>query len=62
MKYSPLLGAEMAQIGSEQKPIRMSPRRKTKISGQYLKHENHKKYAENYDRIFKNKESANGSR
>ena len=52
----------MAQIGSEQKPIRMSPRRKTKIGGQYLKHENYKKYAENYDRIFKNKESANGSR
>jgi len=51
----------MPQIGSEQRPIRMSPKRTTKVSGQYLKHENRQKYEDNYDRIFRKKESVNGS-
>jgi hypothetical protein len=59
MKYSPF--SIMPQIGSEQQPIRMSPRRTTKVSGQYLKNENRKKYEENYDRIFKKKENSNVS-
>jgi len=42
----------MPQIGSEQKPIRISANRRVKVSGQYLKNENKKKYDENYDRIF----------
>ena len=46
----------MPQIGSEQQPIRMSPKRRTKVSGQYLKHENRQKYEDNYDRIFRKKE------
>jgi len=37
----------MPQIGSEQKPIRMSAKRTVKVSGQYLKSENKKKYDEN---------------
>jgi hypothetical protein len=49
----------MPQIGSEQNPIRMSPTRKVKISGQYLKSENRQKYEDNYDRIFGKKEKTN---
>ena len=48
----------MPQIGSEQNPIRMSPTRKVKISGQYLKNEDRQKYEDNYDRIFRRKEDA----
>lgn len=47
----------MAQIGTEKNPIRMSPRRTTKISGSYLKNENRNKYYDNYDRIFKTHET-----
>jgi hypothetical protein len=53
MKYSPFF--IMPQIGSEQNPIRMSAKRTVKVSGQYLKNENKKKYDENYDRIFRGK-------
>jgi hypothetical protein len=42
----------MPQIGTEQNPIRMSANKTVKVSGQYLKSENKKKYDENYDRIF----------
>jgi hypothetical protein len=52
----------MPQIGSEQQPIRTSPKRRTKVSGQYLKYENRKKYEDNYDRIFRKQENADGSR
>jgi len=48
----------MPQIGSEKNPIRMSPTKKIKISGQYLKNEDRKKYEDNYDRIFGKKEKA----
>ena len=47
----------MAQIGSEKNPIRMSPRRKSKIRGHYLKNEDRNKYSNNYDRIFKKHET-----
>jgi hypothetical protein len=56
MKYSPF--SIMPQIGSEQNPIRMSAKRTVKVSGQYLKSENKKKYDENYDRIFGRKKDA----
>ena len=46
----------MPQIGSEKNPIRMSPTKKIKISGQYLKNEDRKKYEDNYDRIFGNRD------
>lgn len=49
---------DMPQIGSEKNPIRMSPTKKIKISGQYLKNEDRKKYEDNYDRIFGKKEKA----
>jgi hypothetical protein len=55
MKYSPF--SIMPQIGSEQQPISMSPKRTTKVSGQYLKHEDKKKYDDNYDRIFRRKKN-----
>ena len=55
MKYSPF--SIMPQIGSEQNPIRMSAKRTVKVSGQYLKNENKKKYDENYDRIFGRKKN-----
>lgn len=60
MKYSPFsfLEIDMPQIGSEKNPIRMSPTKKIKISGQYLKNEDRKKYEDNYDRIFGKKEKA----
>lgn len=56
MKYSPF--SIMPQIGSEKNPIRMSAKRTVKVSGQYLKSENKKKYDENYDRIFGRKKDA----
>ena len=42
----------MPQIGTDTQPIRISATKKIKVSGQYLKNENKKKYDENYDRIF----------
>ena len=42
----------MPQIGSEKNPIRMSSKRTTKVRGNYLKHEDKKKFNDNYDRIF----------
>ena len=45
----------MPQIGSEKDPISISPRRKAKIRGHYLKMEDRNKYYENYDKIFKSK-------
>jgi len=50
MKYSPF--STMPQIGSEKNPIRMSSKRTTKVRGNYLKHEDKKKFNDNYDRIF----------
>ena len=47
----------MPQIGTEQNPIRMSANKTVKVSGQYLKSENKKKYDENYDRIFGEKKN-----
>ena len=47
----------MPQIGTDTQPIRMSTTKKIKVSGQYLKNENKKKYDENYDRIFGRKKN-----
>ena len=49
----------MPQIRSEQNPIRMSPNRTVKISGQYIKNENRQRYEDNYDRIFGKKGKKN---
>ena len=46
----------MPQIGSEQKPIRMSPKRRKTLSGTFYTGENKKKYDANYDRISRKKE------
>ena len=56
MKYSPF--SIMPQIGTDTQPIRISTTKKIKVSGQYLKNENKKKYDENYDRIFGRKKDA----
>ena len=50
MKYSPF--SIMPQIGTDTQPLRISTTKKIKVSGQYLKNENKKKYDENYDRIL----------
>jgi len=47
----------MPQIGNETNPIRLGTTGKVKVSGQYLKNENKKKYDENYDRIFGRKKN-----
>lgn len=49
----------MPQIGTEQKPIRMSPKRRKTLSGTFYTGENKKKYDSNYDRIFGKKEKKN---
>ena len=46
----------MPQIGTEQKPIRMSPKRRKTLSSTFYTGENKKKYDSNYDRIFGKKE------
>ena len=55
MKYSPFF--TMPQIGNENNPIRMGTKGKVKVTGQYLRNENKKKYDENYDRIFGRKKN-----
>ena len=45
----------MPQLGSEKDPIRMSERRTSKIRGRFLKHEDRKRYSDNYDKIFNSK-------
>lgn len=57
MKYSPFF--IMPQIGNENNPIRMGTKSKVKVTGQYLRNENKKKYDENYDRIFGRKKDGN---
>ena len=41
----------MPQIGSEKDPIRMSPKRKAKIRGHYLRNEDRNRYYENLSLI-----------
>lgn len=47
----------MPQIGNENNPIRIGTKGKVKVTGQYLRNENKKKYDENYDRIFGRKKN-----
>ena len=46
----------MPQIGTEQTPIRMSPKTRKTLSGTFYTGENKKNYDNNYDRIFGKKE------
>ena len=48
----------MPQLGSNEKPMMINPKKRGKIlgmTGSFYKPENKEKYDENYDRIFANK-------